>query len=147
MMKELDKTISWDQTYKSPARKLISVLKKGRDHWKLRYKENSKNTEALRKKVYDLKSSRDNWKSKALSLEKELEDIVERTGVPRAIVADKGPDLQCGLSMFNVILSVPGTGVIQAKKVNSINLHRNQNHTIIDVILLQWNRQVIEFKI
>ena len=74
-MQKKETKISWDIEYKSPARKLISVFKKGRDHWKLRYKENSKNTEALRKKVYDLTSSRDNWKSKALLLEKELEEL------------------------------------------------------------------------
>ena len=65
----------------SPPRKLVTVLRKGRDAWKVRAQKQQQRAKALDGKVRDLVRSRDHWKTKAKKLKQQLREL-EQTGRP-----------------------------------------------------------------
>ena len=58
--------------YKSPVRKVIALLKKGRDNWKAKYQAVKGEVRQVKQQNRAVEASRQQWKDRALSAESEL---------------------------------------------------------------------------
>lgn len=74
----------------SSPRKLVTVLRKGRDAWKVRAQKQQQRAKALDGKARDLVRSRDRWKTEAKKLKQQLREL-EQTGRPVAASAGAEP--------------------------------------------------------
>lgn len=59
--------------YKSPLRKVIALLKKGRDNWKVKYQAVKSEERRLKQQNRAVEASRQHWKRRALAAEAKLE--------------------------------------------------------------------------
>lgn len=65
--------------YKSPARKLIAMLKTGRDNWKRKYQAVKLEVRQVKQQNRAVEDSREQWKRRALAAEAELKKRASRT--------------------------------------------------------------------
>lgn len=61
-----------DEQYKSPERKVVAFLKKGRDGWRNKYKNLKARLRSEEKQLWAVSKSREMWRERAEAAEEEL---------------------------------------------------------------------------
>jgi len=75
-----DETMSTvEAEYKSPVRKILAMLKKGRDNWKAKYQQVKHDLRSVQQQNRAVEKSREQWKARAISAEAELKKTGIRT--------------------------------------------------------------------
>ncbi len=62
--------------YKSPVRKIVAMLRKGRDNWKQKYQQVKRDLRSVQHQNRAVEKSREQWKTRALQAEAELKKTI-----------------------------------------------------------------------